>query len=85
MATPDTDGAAWRELRKSLSPAARLHLRGEQPYPALATADNQRYASQRPAGVLACATEHDVQAALRWCAKHGVPYAPRSGVHSYAG
>lgn len=84
-ATPDADGAAWRELRKAMSPAARLHLRGEQAYPALATADNLRFASHRPAGVLACATEHDVQAALRWCAKHGMPFAPRSGGHNYAG
>ncbi|RSM55164.1 hypothetical protein DMH03_33840 [Amycolatopsis sp. WAC 01376] len=26
-----------------------------------------------------------MQAALRWCAKHGVPFAPRSGGHNYAG
>ncbi|MFG3018842.1 FAD-binding oxidoreductase [Streptomyces sp. NPDC048254] len=77
--------AAWRELRRSLSPAARLYRPGGAEYAARATPDNQRYASIRPAGVLACATEGDVAAAIRWCAKHGMPFAPRSGGHNYAG
>ncbi|WP_175412734.1 FAD-binding oxidoreductase [Streptomyces sp. TRM64462] len=79
------DPAAWRELRGWLSPAARLYRPGDQGYPSHATADNQRYASVLPAGVVACATESDVRAALRWSAKHGVPFAPRSGGHNYAG
>ncbi|MFC4463201.1 FAD-binding oxidoreductase [Streptomyces xiangluensis] len=77
--------AAWRELRRSLSPAASLYRPGVAEYAAQATPDNHRYASVRPAGVLACATEGDVTAAIRWCAKHGVPFAPRSGGHNYAG
>ncbi|MER5207451.1 FAD-binding oxidoreductase [Streptomyces sp. NPDC002825] len=81
----DTDPAAWRELSRSLSPPARLHRPGEPGYASQATADNQRYASVLPAGVVACATEGDVRAALRWSAKHGVPFAPRSGGHNYAG
>nr|WP_083467432.1 FAD-binding oxidoreductase [Kibdelosporangium sp. MJ126-NF4]CEL23613.1 FAD-linked oxidoreductase family [Kibdelosporangium sp. MJ126-NF4]CTQ93150.1 FAD-linked oxidoreductase family [Kibdelosporangium sp. MJ126-NF4] len=81
----DADGAAWRELRQVLSPAAQLYRPGDRDYSAHATADNQRYVSTRPAGVLACATEEDVQTALRWCAKHGMPFAPRSGGHNYAG
>ncbi|MEV2232624.1 FAD-binding oxidoreductase [Streptomyces phaeochromogenes] len=76
---------AWRELARSLSPAARLYRPGQPEYAARATADNQRYAYVRPAGVLVCATENDVQTAVRWCAKHGVPLAPRSGGHNYAG
>ncbi|MEV4036001.1 FAD-binding oxidoreductase [Streptomyces umbrinus] len=76
---------AWRELTRSLSPAARLYGPGQPEYAARATADNQRYAYVRPAGVLVCATESDVQTAVRWCVKHGVPLAPRSGGHNYAG
>ncbi|MEW1797534.1 FAD-binding oxidoreductase [Streptomyces niveus] len=77
--------AVWRELRRSVSPAARLYRPGDPGYPAHATADNQRYASVRPAGVLSCAWPDDVVAAVRWCAKHGVPFAARSGGHNYAG
>ncbi|MFG3498788.1 FAD-binding oxidoreductase [Streptomyces sp. NPDC047928] len=79
------ESAAWRELARGLSTGARLYRPGHSAYATHATADNQRYASVRPAGVLACATENDVRAAVRWCAKHGVPLAPRSGGHSYAG
>ncbi|MFE3584613.1 FAD-binding protein [Streptomyces vinaceus] len=35
--------------------------------------------------MLSCATQEDVAAALRWCARHAVPFAPPSGGHSYAG
>lgn len=86
-ATPrrSSEPAIWRELRGTVSPAARLYRPGDHGYPAHATADNQRYASIRPAGVLSCATQDDVTAAVRWCAKHGVPFAPRSGGHNYAG
>ncbi|MGH8920013.1 MAG: FAD-binding oxidoreductase, partial [Actinomycetes bacterium] len=77
--------AAWRELRRSLSRGAGLYRPGGAEYAARASPDNQRYASVRPAGVLACATEGDVATAIRWCAKHGVPFAPRSGGHNYAG
>ncbi|MEU6375183.1 FAD-binding oxidoreductase [Streptomyces sp. NPDC046909] len=84
-AAQSPDRAAWRELRRSLSPAARLYRPGDQGYVSQATADNQRYAMTLPAGVVACATESDVRAALRWSAKHGVPFVPRSGGHNYAG
>lgn len=84
-AGPRPEPAAWRELRRSVSPAARLYRPGDQDYATHADANNRRYASVRPAGVLSCASEGDVAAAVRWCAKHGVPFAPRSGGHSYAG
>ncbi|MFD7659025.1 FAD-binding oxidoreductase [Actinosynnema sp. NPDC059797] len=85
LADPGVDSSAWQELRQALSPAARLVLRGDPTYSERAAVDNQRYAPVLPAGVLACACEADVQAALRWCAKHGMPFAPRSGGHNYAG
>ncbi|GAA0244838.1 FAD-binding oxidoreductase [Saccharothrix mutabilis subsp. mutabilis] len=79
------DESAWRELLQALSPAARLSRPGAQDYQERAAADNQRYASVLPAAVLACASEPDVRAALRWCAKHAMPFAARSGGHNYAG
>ncbi|MEU1403972.1 FAD-binding oxidoreductase [Streptomyces sp. NPDC005728] len=85
VAGEGVEPAAWRELRQVLSPAAALYRPGIPAYTAQAAPDNQRYASVRPSGVLACATEGDVAAAIRWCAKHGVPFAPRSGGHNYAG
>ncbi|GGT42894.1 FAD-binding oxidoreductase [Streptomyces purpureus] len=81
----DVEPGAWRELRRSLSPAAALYRPGAPEYATRAAPDNQRYASVRPAGVLACATEEDVATAMRWCAKHHVPFVPRSGGHNYAG
>ncbi|WP_052390810.1 FAD-binding oxidoreductase [Streptomyces sp. NRRL B-24484] len=89
-AAPRTPGqdpgpAAWRDLRRRLSPAARLYRPGDPDYPLEAAPDNLRYAAVRPAGVLACATENDVRVAVRWCAAHDVPLAPRSGGHNYAG
>lgn len=79
------DAPPWRELLRGLSSGAQLCRPADGAYADRATADNQRYAHIRPMGVLACATERDVQAAVRWCAKHGVPFAPRSGGHNYAG
>ncbi|WP_328666254.1 FAD-binding oxidoreductase [Streptomyces sp. NBC_00322] len=76
---------AWRELRRRLSPAAGLYRPGSDDYSLLALPDNLRYADVLPAGIVACATERDVQVAVRWAAWHGVPFAPRSGGHNYAG
>ncbi|MEV0170323.1 FAD-binding oxidoreductase [Streptomyces sp. NPDC050803] len=81
----DREPAAWRALARVLSPGARLYRPGDSGYPSQASADNQRYASVRPAGVVACAVEKDVQAALRWCTQQAMPFAIRSGGHNYAG
>nr|WP_238420951.1 FAD-binding oxidoreductase [Streptomyces taklimakanensis] len=51
----------------------------------MAVPENLRYAHVRPAGIVACATPRDVRVAVRWSVKHGVPFAPRSGGHDYAG
>ncbi|WP_381791973.1 FAD-binding oxidoreductase [Streptomyces niveus] len=82
---PRPDAAAWRELRRTVSPAAKLYRPGDEDYATQATANNQRYASVRPSGVLSCASQKDVAAAVRWCAKNGVSFVPRSGGHNYAG
>lgn len=59
---------AWRELRRSLSPAAGLYRRGSGDFHRLAVPDNLRYAHVLPAGIVACATKNDVRAAVRWAA-----------------
>ncbi|MFI6004838.1 FAD-binding oxidoreductase [Streptomyces sp. NPDC051366] len=79
------EAGAWRQLRRSLSPAAGLYQPGSEGFGLLAAPDNLRYAHVLPAGIVACATAGDVQAAVRWAAAHGVPLAPRSGGHNYAG
>ncbi|RAJ58782.1 FAD/FMN-containing dehydrogenase [Streptomyces sp. Amel2xB2] len=77
--------SAWRDLARALSPGAGLYRPGDAPYERLALPDNLRYAAVQPAGIVACATEGDVRAALGWAADHGMPFAPRSGGHNYAG
>ncbi|MFD7922062.1 FAD-binding oxidoreductase [Streptomyces sp. NPDC059740] len=77
--------SAWRDLARSLSPGGRLHRPGDAAYVQLGLPDNRRYASVQPAGIAVCATEADVQAALRWATSHRLPFAPRSGGHNYAG
>ena len=46
---------------------------------------NKRYAAIRPGGVALCADTADVQTALAWARRYDVPFAARSGGHSYAG
>jgi FAD/FMN-containing dehydrogenase len=46
---------------------------------------NTRYSGIRPLAILRAGSVSDVRAAVRWCAKHDVRIAARSGGHSYAG
>jgi len=46
---------------------------------------NSRYAGIRPMAVVRAAGPADVQACVRWAARHGVRITARSGGHSYAG
>lgn len=46
---------------------------------------NERYDGIRPLAVLQAADASDVQAAVRWAARHDVPITARSGGHGYAG
>jgi FAD/FMN-containing dehydrogenase len=69
--------------------ARRLHgplLRpGDRGFRAASVPYNQRYADIRPGGVALCASTADVRTALRWARESRVPFAVRSGGHSYAG
>ncbi len=44
-----------------------------------------RFDAIHPAGIAICASETDVQRAVAFARDHGVPFAARSGGHSYAG
>jgi FAD/FMN-containing dehydrogenase len=75
--------SAWRRLAKTLSgPLLRPHdfdfAKYTAPY-------NLRYAHTRPHGIALCATRKDVATAILWCRELHVPFAARSGGHSYAG
>ncbi len=81
----DLPASAWRQLSRALSGGAGLYRPKDAPYEGLMLPNNRRYAAVRPAGIAACATEGDVRAALGWAAGHGMPFAVRSGGHSFAG
>ncbi|MEV8441613.1 FAD-dependent oxidoreductase [Actinosynnema sp. NPDC051121] len=72
------DGAAWRALRRALSPAAQV-------FTGCAPVDNLRYAYPPPLKEIVCQNEHDVQIAVQWCVVQGMPFRLRSGGHNYAG
>ena len=73
----------WTALARQLR--GPLLRPGDRGYAAASLPYNKRYAGIRPAGVALCTDTADVQAALRWARRFGVPFAARSGGHSYAG
>ena len=79
-ARPQPDWAALaRRLRGPLlRPGDPGYLAASVPY-------NRRYAGILPGGVALCADVRDVQTALRWALSYKVPFAARSGGHSYGG
>ncbi|MFD5422645.1 FAD-binding oxidoreductase [Streptomyces sp. NPDC127069] len=79
------DAGAWRDLQRALGSGAALFRPGDAQHAALSSPFNTRYAAVRPAGIVSCASVADVQAAVGWAARHGVPLVPRSGGHSTAG
>jgi FAD/FMN-containing dehydrogenase len=84
-ATP-TSGAtatAWDDLAKRLG--GWLLRPGDAMYPAATIINATRYAGTRPAGIAVCTSPADVVACVTWARDTGVPFAVRSGGHSYAG
>ena len=74
---------AWRYLASNLSgPLLRPR---DSAYAKFAASYNLRYAHTRPLGIALCATRQDVATAVLWCREFRVPFATRSGGHSYAG
>lgn len=63
----------------------RLILPGEQGYLMANYASNARWADVLPKAIAMCADEADVQLCLKWARDLQMPFAIRSGGHSYAG
>lgn len=76
-------GPNWDALARRLH--GRLLRPGDPGYTAASVPYNRRYAAIRPGGVALCADTGDVQTALAWARAYDVPFAARSGGHSYAG
>lgn len=73
----------WAQLARALR--GRLLRPGEAGFSAASVPYNHRFAAIRPQGVAMCADAADVATALRWARHYGVPFAARSGGHSYGG
>jgi FAD/FMN-containing dehydrogenase len=73
----------WDQLSRELH--GRVLRPGQDGYAAASLPYNRRYAAIRPQGVALCADAADVAAALRWARRYELPFAARSGGHSYGG
>jgi FAD/FMN-containing dehydrogenase len=75
--------ADWTALAKDL--AGTLVRPGDSSYGTARLLFDPRFDGQRPAGVAYVANAHDVSTCLAFVRKFKVPFAARSGGHSYAG
>ena len=73
----------WAALARRLR--GPLLRPGDRGYRAASTPYNHRYAGIHPEGVALCADTADARTALLWARENRVPFAVRSGGHSYAG
>ena len=75
----------WLALGATLHEGGELYRPGERRYSRSSAACNLRYADVLPSGIVACSGPDDVVAAIGWAREQGMPFALRSGGHSYAG
>lgn len=75
--------ADWAALAKSLQ--GTLVLPSDSQYSTALQLFNPRFDSVRPAGIAYCASPTDVQTCLAFVRKFALPFAIRSGGHSYPG
>ena len=75
--------ADWTALAKDL--AGTLVRPGESSYATAKLLFDPRFDSQHPAGIAYVANAHDVTTCLAFVRKFTMPFAARSGGHSYAG
>jgi FAD/FMN-containing dehydrogenase len=75
----------WRSLAGALPDGGHLFRPGGRGYARTRPVSNQRYASVLPDGVAACRGAGDIAAAVAWAHDRDLPFALRSGGHSYAG
>jgi len=73
----------WEALRRAL--AGDLVLPEQPEYDALRRPAIANFADARPAAIVRCAAPEDVAEALAFAARAGLPVAPRSGGHCFAG
>ena len=75
--------ADWTALAKDL--AGALVRPGQSSYATAKLLFDPRFDGQMPAGIAYVKNAHDVSTCLAFVRKFGVPFAARSGGHSYAG
>lgn len=75
--------ADWTALARDL--AGPLVRPGDSSYNTARLLFDPRFDGQRPAGIAYVHSPHDVSTCLAFVRKFGVPFAARSGGHSYAG
>jgi FAD/FMN-containing dehydrogenase len=80
---PGPGAADWAALARDL--AGTLVRPGEAAYTTAKGLFDPRFDTQHPAGVAYVKSAHDVSTCLAFVRKYGVPFAARSGGHSYAG
>src|SRR5437899_3822116 len=82
--SPAASSPNWQALSSRLS--GRLLRPGSSDYAAAAPLYNPRYDNAvQPAAIARCASSDDVAACVRFAADNAVPFAVRSGGHSYTG
>ena len=74
--------AAWRQFADSLS--GMLLRPGDDLFAQLALPHNLAFVSILPQGIVIVANEADVQKSIKFVTEHNLPFAARSGNHSYA-
>lgn len=74
--------AAWRQFAASLS--GMLLRPGDALYAQTALPHNLAFVSILPQGIVIVANEADVQKCIKFVIEHNLPFAARSGNHSYA-
>ncbi len=80
---PTLTEADWTALARSLQ--GTLVRPGNSQYPTALQLFSARFDTVHPAGVAYCASPADVQNCLAFVRKFALPFATRSGGHSYAG
>jgi FAD/FMN-containing dehydrogenase len=80
---PTLTEADWTALARSLQ--GTLVRPGNPQYPTALQLFSARFDTVHPAGVAYCASPADVQNCLAFVRKFALPFATRSGGHSYAG
>jgi hypothetical protein len=76
-------GSPLSALARSLD--GELVTRSSSQYRSAKHLYDTRFDAIRPLAVAFCESVADVQRCIRWCARHGVRPAARSGGHSYGG